>query len=205
MANDDEGLIRLGVVSEQSRLNAWLVSAVDANDRIVIIRVANSIELLNSINFDVLVLAGENLPLQELDRLVEQTHIKGVIIFTSHINVHSTYLKKPAFPVGWLSLDTDIRQFYASVEAVFAGLSVYVSRDDGVLPPEEELLEPLSKREIDVLQLIINGMSNRQIAAALFVSENTVKYHLTNIYLKLGVSRRGEAIRKAIGNGLVAL
>ena len=55
------------------------------------------------------------------------------------------------------------------------------------------------------ISLIIDGKSNRQIADTLFISQNTVKYHLTNIYLKLGVSRRSEAIRKAISSGIMAL
>ncbi|NKF24543.1 helix-turn-helix transcriptional regulator [Solimonas marina] len=55
----------------------------------------------------------------------------------------------------------------------------------------------LSRREFDVLRLLQQGLSNRQIAVAIHVSEDTVKYHLRNIYGKLGVHRRTEAIANA--------
>lgn len=54
----------------------------------------------------------------------------------------------------------------------------------------------LSKREYEILQLINEGLSNQQIADKIFVSENTVKKHISNLFLKLDVERRTEAIRK---------
>jgi DNA-binding CsgD family transcriptional regulator len=55
----------------------------------------------------------------------------------------------------------------------------------------------LSKREFEILKLINEGLSNQQIADKLFLSENTVKKHISNLFLKLDVERRTEAIRKA--------
>lgn len=55
----------------------------------------------------------------------------------------------------------------------------------------------LSKREIEVLQLLAEGHSNQEIADHLFVSLNTTKTHISNIYAKLGVSRRTQAVQKA--------
>lgn len=55
----------------------------------------------------------------------------------------------------------------------------------------------ISKREYEVLQLLSRGLSNQQIADALFVSENTIKKHVASLFLKLDVERRTEAIRKA--------
>ncbi|QHS57527.1 response regulator transcription factor [Mucilaginibacter sp. 14171R-50] len=55
----------------------------------------------------------------------------------------------------------------------------------------------LSNRELEVLQLIANGLSNRQIADRLFVSLNTIKTHTSNLFLKLEVERRTQAIEKA--------
>lgn len=56
---------------------------------------------------------------------------------------------------------------------------------------------PLSDRELEVLQLLAEGHSNQEIADRLFISLNTVKTHTTNLYSKLGVSRRTQAVRKA--------
>ncbi|MCI0706727.1 MAG: LuxR C-terminal-related transcriptional regulator [Ignavibacteriae bacterium] len=58
-------------------------------------------------------------------------------------------------------------------------------------------VEPLSKRETEVLALIAQGLSNEQVAERLFVSVSTVKTHLINIYSKLGVERRTQAVARA--------
>ena len=55
----------------------------------------------------------------------------------------------------------------------------------------------LSKREYEILHLIADGLSNQQIADKLFLSENTVKKHVSNLFIKLDVQRRTEAIKKA--------
>lgn len=55
----------------------------------------------------------------------------------------------------------------------------------------------ISKREYEILQLINEGLSNQQIADQLFVSENTVKKHVSNLFFKMDVERRTEAIKKA--------
>ena len=64
--------------------------------------------------------------------------------------------------------------------------------------------ETLTARELDVLRLLVRGMRNKEIAARLYVSERTVNFHLANIYQKLNVSGRTEALSKAIEQGLVA-
>ena len=56
----------------------------------------------------------------------------------------------------------------------------------------------LSAREMEILLLVARGLSNRQVANALILSEATVKRHLANIYPKMGVSSRGEAVRRAL-------
>jgi LuxR family maltose regulon positive regulatory protein len=68
------------------------------------------------------------------------------------------------------------------------------------LPPRtyhDDLIEPITAREMEVLRLIAMGLSNNEIAEELFISLATVKRHVTNLYGKLGVSSRTEALRKA--------
>jgi DNA-binding NarL/FixJ family response regulator len=62
----------------------------------------------------------------------------------------------------------------------------------------------LSEREVEILALVARGSSNAQIARALWVSDQTVKFHLSRIYKKLGVSSRTEAVWVARSEGLVA-
>jgi two-component system, NarL family, nitrate/nitrite response regulator NarL len=66
---------------------------------------------------------------------------------------------------------------------------------------EEQTL--LSERELEILQMVAAGKSNRAIAEQLSISENTVKYHLKNILQKLGVSNRTEAVTLAMQKGLL--
>jgi LuxR family transcriptional regulator, maltose regulon positive regulatory protein len=70
-------------------------------------------------------------------------------------------------------------------------------------PAAETLPEPLSERELEVLQLIANGLTNRQIAENLVIAPSTVKTHINNIYSKLNASRRTQAVAQARNLGLV--
>ena len=68
-----------------------------------------------------------------------------------------------------------------------------------------EPVNSLTQREIELLRLVAEGMSNKAIAQRLSVSENTVKYHIRNILQKLSVQNRTEAVAHAIGAGLLDL
>jgi LuxR family maltose regulon positive regulatory protein len=69
--------------------------------------------------------------------------------------------------------------------------------------PEQDLIEPLSERELEVLQLIAQGLTNREIASRLFLSLNTVKAHNRNIYGKLSVHNRTQAIARSQALGIL--
>jgi LuxR family maltose regulon positive regulatory protein len=70
--------------------------------------------------------------------------------------------------------------------------------------PGSEWVEPLSEREIEVLQLISEGLSNQEIASRLFLSLHTVKVHARNIYAKLGVKNRTQAVAKGKALGILS-
>ncbi|MCJ7700145.1 MAG: LuxR C-terminal-related transcriptional regulator, partial [Anaerolineales bacterium] len=70
--------------------------------------------------------------------------------------------------------------------------------------PESQLVEPLSEREIEVLQLIAEGLTNQEIATRLYLSLHTVKVHAHNIYAKLGVSNRTQAAAKGKALGILS-
>jgi len=69
--------------------------------------------------------------------------------------------------------------------------------------PKSELVEPLSKRELEVLQRIAEGLTNQEIADRLYLSLNTVKVHARNIYAKLGVKNRTQAVAKGKALGIL--
>lgn len=66
-------------------------------------------------------------------------------------------------------------------------------------------VESLTAREREVLQWIAQGLANKQVAAVLKISEHTVKFHISSIYTKLGVTNRAEAVRRGIQLGLILL
>ena len=79
-------------------------------------------------------------------------------------------------------------------------------RDDGDREDvADRLVESLTTREQDVLEHIAAGLSNRQIASALGISEHTVKFHVSALLGKLGVSSRAAAVRHGLRRGLVTL
>ena len=61
----------------------------------------------------------------------------------------------------------------------------------------------LTEREGDILKALVDGLSNKQIARQFWLSEQTIKFHLTNVYRKLGVGSRTEALRQAYEHGLI--
>jgi len=104
-------------------------------------------------------------------------------------------------------------QLHAALEAAAAGLVVvHPSELDTVLPAPvgssttvDELPEPLTRREREVLQMLAAGLANKEIAARLAISDHTVKFHVASILGKLGVSTRTEAVSAGIRRGLVLL
>ena len=70
-------------------------------------------------------------------------------------------------------------------------------------PPSQPLIEPLSQRELEILQLVAQGLSNREISERLFLALSTVKTHNRNIFGKLAVQRRTEAVARARELGLL--
>jgi DNA-binding NarL/FixJ family response regulator len=83
--------------------------------------------------------------------------------------------------------------------------AAYGSVEPGVAYVPDWKPEPLTPRERDVLALLAEGLPNKGIAAALDISDQTVKFHVAAIIGKLGASNRTDAVRRAVRSGLVTL
>ena len=115
-------------------------------------------------------------------------------------------------PSAVLRRNCSQRQLAAAVQAASAGLIVLEPDTmQGLLrPPLDTIeLEPgdeeLTRRETEVLRMMTAGLSNREIASTLGISEHTVKFHIASIFGKLGTSSRTEAVTEGIRRGLVLL
>lgn len=111
---------------------------------------------------------------------------------------------------GWgiLTPDAAPGELEAAVAAVARGLVVLPrSLTERVLhsTAAEDLDEPLTNREREVLELLAQGLSNKLIAQRLHISEHTVKFHISSLYAKLGVSGRAEAVSRGARYGLLSL
>jgi DNA-binding NarL/FixJ family response regulator len=106
---------------------------------------------------------------------------------------------------GYLLKDAPPRELFRAVRAA--------ARGEAVLSPSvatrvvgqvrAPVHEPISQRELEVLELVARGASNREAASRLFISEATVKTHLMHIYAKLGVNDRAAAVATGYDRGLL--
>ena len=85
-----------------------------------------------------------------------------------------------------------------TIERVVVEKDIYIEKSPDFIFNDAEMSRlGISKRELEVLQLMAGGLSNAEIAARLFVSLNTIKTHASNLFIKLDASRRTQAIEKA--------
>jgi DNA-binding NarL/FixJ family response regulator len=105
---------------------------------------------------------------------------------------------------SYLLKDTSEDELAGTIRAVHAGEGALPSRVAQLLAARRQRAD-LSQREMDVLQLLIKGRSNKEIGSALFVTEDTVKAHLKTLFAKLHVRDRTEAAISAIRHGIVHL
>ncbi|MEQ9309665.1 MAG: LuxR C-terminal-related transcriptional regulator [Balneolaceae bacterium] len=117
------------------------------------------------------------------------------------------------FEYRYFVRDLSTEGFVFIIALMFASLGIWFGqkltsskRTSSKFHKNEKALDYLgiSERELEVLRLVAQGLSNREIATKLFVSINTVKTHLSNLYVKLDVKRRTQAVEKAKKLKLIA-
>ena len=105
--------------------------------------------------------------------------------------------------------NASLRRIHTTLWAVAEGLFVVEDEiAEQVVPNVRgsvELIEPLTQRELEVAQLLARGLTNKEIAQRLGITDHTVKFHLNGILRKLGVSSRTEAVVRAARLGVVTL
>lgn len=119
---------------------------------------------------------------------------------------HAIELYITAIAVVFLVLGIWLAKQLTKPKTVLVEKTVYVSPSDEFIRNEKAIEElGISKRELEVLELIALGLSNNEIAARLFVSLNTVKTHSSKLFEKLDVNRRTQAVEAAKRLGIISL
>ncbi|MFK0122551.1 response regulator [Streptomyces nigra] len=131
-----------------------------------------------------------------------------ILVLTTYDTDTDTIPAIEAGATGYLLKDAPRDELFTAVRAAAEGRTVLspavASRlVSAVRTPRRERDEPLSAREREVLALVARGTSNREIARELFISEATVKTHLTHLYAKLGVNDRAAAVATAYERGIL--
>jgi DNA-binding NarL/FixJ family response regulator len=109
---------------------------------------------------------------------------------------------------GYVVKDVDTSELVRAIRAVGRGDSAFDARSAAAMvrtlsPGAEAARRRLTERELEVLKLLAAGCSNRVIGSRLYISETTVKFHVSNLMRKLGVSRRAEAVYAASKLGYI--
>lgn len=127
-----------------------------------------------------------------------------IIVLTTYDGDEDIYQALQAGASAYLLKDIPRAELFETIRAVHAGHKR--------IPPEvaaklaERLSAPeLTARELDVLRLIVDGQSNREIGNTLHITEGTVKFHVNNILSKLGVQDRTQVVTEALRRGIVHL
>lgn len=126
-----------------------------------------------------------------------------ILIFSNFAKGEEVYQAIKAGASGFVVKEMALDRLLEAIRRVYQG--------EQYIPPEvaarigERLLAQLSPRELDVLQHVAKGLSNKEIAAQLGVVEGTVKIHVANIFAKLGVSDRTQALVAAVKRGIIQI
>jgi DNA-binding NarL/FixJ family response regulator len=197
---DDHGLFRQGI-SQMLRTDPCIEVVGEAGDG------AEALELAREEQPDLIFLDIE-MPLmsgeQALERLLSIPSSPRILILSMHTEDSLVRRLLAQGASGYVAKSASIEELLAAAHSAVQcprspeGDEVTVVIPRNVLESAEEGESPLSTRELEILLLVARGFSNQQIASALRISGSTVKRHLGNIYPKMEVGSRGEAVSKAL-------
>ncbi|MFJ9787783.1 response regulator [Amycolatopsis sp. NPDC101161] len=211
--------VRVLLVDDQALFREALATLLATHDGIDVVGEAgNGEEALSQIDAvepDVVLM---DLRMPVLDGVGATRRLRGdhpdvqVIALTTFDDDEDVFAALRAGAVGYLLKDVSSARLIEAVLAAARGESVLqpsvaakvVARFAELPEPRPQpLVAPLSERELDVLRLLADGRSNREIAAKLFLAEGTVKNHVTNLLGKLGARDRTQAALRARDLGLL--
>ncbi len=205
---DDHPVVREGLFAMLSREPDFKVVG-EAKDG------AEAVDKARRLNPDVVLM---DLRMPELDGVEAMRQIRSTnpdikfIILTTYSDDEYIFSGIEAGARAYLLKDAPREELFKAIRAVYKGESliqpVVASR---LIDRFTELSrkvpsgEQLTERETEILQLMARGAANKEISAQLSISESTVKTHISNIFQKLGVNDRTEAVTQALKRGIIRL
>ncbi|MFK7920792.1 MAG: response regulator [Bacteroidia bacterium] len=205
-------MIDVGIVEDDEDIRSALALIIDGTPGFICEQTFNSCEeaipRILEHQPDV-VLMDINLPgmtgIEGVKKLKPQLEKTDFIMLTIQLDDHSVFESMRSGATGYLLKNTPSHTLLQAIKDVYAGgapMSTQIARK--VLTSFRRKVEtPLSERETEILTELCQGHNYKVIAEALFVSGHTVRTHIKNIYKKLHVNSRAEAVRKAIKDKLV--
>ena len=135
---------------------------------------------------------------------------QAVVVMTSATQALNALAELSISGAALVPADVSPAELLAAIHAAAQGMLVMayrVGREAMAIttPGEQPIEQPLTPRELEVLERVSRGLPSKLIAQQLDVSESTVKFHLSSVYAKLGASSRTEAVSKAARLGLITL
>ena len=215
-----EKLVRVLIVDDHDIVRAGIRMLLDAQPDMAVVGEASdgkeAIEMAGSMKPDV-VLMDISMPGTtgiEATRAIKKANSRIEIVgLTMHAEDRYFFQLLQAGASGYVVKGAAPRELLEAVRAASRGeayihpslqrklIGDYVSRTEG--SDQSSMLADLTERELEVLRLIVDGLTSREIAESLVISPNTVERHRQNIMSKLGLHNRAELVRYAISKGLV--
>lgn len=207
MLVDDHAIVRQGlrsILERESDLQVVAEAAKPGEAKAIVGRAAPDVVLLDlklSTSSDV-----EGLEL--CSELVAAHPELGVLVLTTFLDEQLVLRAIRAGARGYVVKDVDTSGLIRAIRDVSRGESAFDAQSAaamvrGLKAPEPDDTQALTPRELEVLRLLAQGLSNRDIGGRLYISETTAKFHVGNILRKLEVSRRAEAVYEASKQGLL--
>ena len=214
----DGDTIRILVVDDHPVVRDGLVMMLETQPDFVVTGAVDdgttALRLIESTPVDVILL---DLDMPGMDGVEVLTHLRErdpearALVFTAFDTDERIVGAVEAGARGYLLKGAPRNELFNAIRVVHGGgsllqpvvaskLMAHLTRRD-----DKALAEPLTEREMDALELLAKGMTNKEIARALFITERTVKFHISSILGKLGAGNRTEAVTIAAQKGLVQL
>lgn len=205
-------MIRVIVVATSPVVRAGLSAVVSSNPRLTVVASASDLDVVSKeieqLQPDVVLLdLGSNPEIMWSKlQLIQEQQIIAIAEDIDGIDLETAFRLGIQ---GILSSTSTEAEIIAGVEAVASGLVVLHPDVLELLPMREKVVanpvQTLTHREMEVLGMLGYGLGNKAIAKRLQISEHTVKFHVSSIFQKLGVSTRTEAVTAGVRLGLIML